>query len=190
MPRLRSFVRLCALFMLITGALIPLSWLPAPWTTWRPATCLPAGCFCETMGTGFIRQPIDTWSKVGYVLFNLALAISLIVMPELRRYLFGGLLVVTMGLEVLLRQRRRNRVSLSDRELANESRNLVSGRVRYFIAALLIYVLAQFIWTLDLSHIVCGPNSLLQGHAIWHILTAISAGLLYFYYRSVVAFDG
>jgi hypothetical protein len=57
-------------------------------------------------------------------------------------------------------------------------------RTKFFIAALLIYLLAQFIWTLDLNHIVCDPNGILQGHAIWHVLTALSAGLLYLYYRS------
>ncbi len=279
MLSLRPFIRSVALFLLITLALIPLNWLPAPWAAWRPATCMPDACFCEAIGTGFIRQPIDTWSNlafvlvglliledvlrpasarssllirrrgyglvyafaviliglgswfyhasltfagqwfdvmgmyllgtfmvlynvarlrplgnrtfaVGYVLFNLALAISLIIGPELRRYLFGGLLVVTIGLEVLLRQRRRNRVSPSERRLTNESRNPVSGKARYFIAALSIYVLAQIIWTLDLNHIVCDPNGLLQGHAVWHILTAASAGLLYLYYRSAQTFDG
>src|SRR5512137_2905849 len=160
---------------------------------WRPATCLPDACFCEAIGTGFIRQPIDTWSNLAfvlvglliledvwrssstrsnllarrrvygfvyvfavmliglgswfyhasltfvgqwfdvmgmyllgtfmvlyccarlrplssrtfalsYVLFNLTLALSLIVAPELRRYLFGWLLVVTIGLEVIIRR--------------------------------------------------------------------------------------
>ncbi len=101
------------------------------------------------------------------MLFNLALAISLIVVPELRRYLFGVLLVVTIALEVVIRRR-----------------SVTQIRTGYFIAALLIYVLAQIIWTLDLNHIVCDPTGLLQGHAIWHILTAASAGLLYLYYRS------
>ena len=104
---------------------------------------------------------------LSYVLFNLALAISLIVVPELRRYLFGGLLVVTIALEVVIRRR-----------------SVTQIRAGYFIAALLIYLLAQFIWTLDLNHIVCDPAGLLQGHAVWHALTALSAGLLYLYYRS------
>ena len=258
MPPRYSFIRPLVLFLLITLAVIPLSELPAPWDSWRPATCMPNACFCEAISTGFIHQPIDTWSNLafvlvglliledvlrpsptrsnllahrrtygviyafaviliglgswfyhasltfvgqwfdvmgmyllgtfmvlynvarlrplsnrtfafGYVLFNLALGISLIVVPELRRYLFGGLLVVTIALEVLLRWHRRNRVS---------------DRVGYFIAALLIYVLAQIIWTLDLNHVVCDSNSLLQGHAVWHMLTALSTGLLYLYYRS------
>jgi len=81
--------------------------------------------------------------------------------------LFGILLVVTIALEGMLRYRRATQI-----------------RTSYFIAALLIYVLAQIIWTLDLNHIVCDPSGLLQGHAVWHVLTASSAGLLYLYYRS------
>lgn len=276
MPALRPSTRPFALFLLITLALIPLNWLPAPWETWRPATCMPAACFCEALGTGFIRQPIDTWSNlafvlvglliladilrpsptrsnllaqprvyglvyafaviliglgswfyhasltfvgqwfdvmgmyllstfmvlynvarlrplgnrtfaVGYVLFNLALAISLIVVPELRRYLFGVLLAVTIGLEVLIRYRTQGFSRIRD-----DSTNRLKPRVQigFFIAALSIYVLAQIIWTLDLNHIVCDPNDLLQGHAVWHILTAASAGLLYLYYRSAQTFDG
>jgi len=250
------FVRPFTLFLLITLVLIPLSWLPAPWAAWRPATCLPDACFCEAIGTGFIRQPIDTWSNlafvlvglliledvlrpssirsnllarrrvyvivyavaviliglgswfyhasltfvgqwfdvmgmyllgtfmvlynvarlrplgsrnfaVSYVLFNLALGFSLIVVPELRRYLFGLLLVVTIALEVVIHRQRETQI-----------------RTIYFIAALLSYGLAQIIWTLDLNHIVCDPDGVLQGHAVWHVLTALSAGLLYLYYRS------
>ena len=262
-PYLRPFV----LFLLITLALVPLSWFQAPWSIWRPATCMPDACFCEAIGVGFIRQPIGTWSNLafvlvgwliledvwrsalarsnllarrrvygivyavavmliglgswfyhasltfvgqwfdvmgmyllgtfmvlynvarlrslsgrafalGYVAFNLALAISLIVVPELRRYLFGVLLLMTIALEY------RNRVSSTDRETLISRRNPVSADLRYFSAALLVYVLAQFIWTLDLNHIVCDPAGLLQGHAVWHVLTAWSAGLLYLYYRS------
>ncbi len=214
MPALRPFTRPFALFLLITLVLIPLSWLPAPRAAWRPATCMPGACFCEASGAGFIRQPIDTWSNlafvlvglliledilrpsstrsnllaqrrmhgivyafaviliglvswfyhasltfvgqwfdvmgmyllgtfmmlynvarlrllsnrtfaVGYVLFNLALAISLIVVPELRRYLFGGLLVVTIFLEVLIRYRTRGFSRMRD-----DSTNRLKPRVQ------------------------------------------------------------
>jgi dihydroceramidase len=259
-----------ALFLLITLVLIPLSWLPAPWTAWQPATCLPDACFCEAIGVGFIRQPIGTWSNlafvlagllmlddvwrpsstrssllaqrraygliyalaviviglgswfyhasltfvgqwldvmgmyllgtfmvlyniarlrslrsrtftVSYVLFNSALGLSLIVAPELRRYLFGVLLVVTIALEVVIRYWSRG---FSRMHRSSADRLKPRLRTGHFVAALLTYVLAQIIWTFDLNRIVCDPDSLLQGHAIWHVLTALSAGLLYLYYRS------
>lgn len=34
------------------------------WSTWLPATCFPAGCFCERIGAGWIRQPANTWSSL------------------------------------------------------------------------------------------------------------------------------
>ncbi len=273
MPPARSFVRPSVLVLSVTLALGMLSRLPSPWAAWPPATCMPEACFCESVGDGFVRQPIDTWSNlafvsvgvliledvlrpsttrsnllaqrraygviyalaviviglgswfyhasltfagqwfdvmgmyllgtfmvlynmarlrplsnrafaIGYVVFNFILGVSLIAIPELRRYLFGVLLLVTIALELLLRRRGRNRVSPSEGELIAGSRNPVSGDTGYFIAALLIYLLAQIVWTLDLNHVVCDPQSLLQGHAVWHVLTALSTGLLYWYYRS------
>ncbi len=124
-------------------------------------------------------QPLSSRTfALSYVAFNLVLGISLIVVPELRRYLFGVLLVVTIALEY------RNRVSSIKRESPSDRENPVSPRLGCFIAALLIYLLAQIIWTLDLNHIICDPYGPLQGHAVWHVLSAFSAGLLYLYYRS------
>lgn len=229
----------------------------SPWDGWLPATCLPDACFCEAIGSGLIRQPINTWSNlafvaiglliafdlrpdrsaqrsnlisrpmvrrlfalaviaiglgsmvyhaslsfvgqwldvmsmyllgvfmvlyaaarlrmthigiafaVEYVIINLTLGLLLIVWPEARRYVFGALIVIALGLEMILQRRR-----------------LTTASPRRLIAALGVYVMAQIIWTLDLNHIICDPTSVLQGHAVWHVLTAASAGLMYGYYRS------
>jgi hypothetical protein len=42
-----------------------------PWRGMRPATCMPDRCFCEGVGAGVIRQPINTWSNLGFVLVGL-----------------------------------------------------------------------------------------------------------------------
>lgn len=258
----------------------------SPWDGWLPATCLPDACFCEAIGSGLIRQPINTWSNlafvaiglliafdlrpdrsaqrsnlisrpmvrrlfalaviaiglgsmvyhaslsfvgqwldvmsmyllgvfmvlyaaarlrpsgsfrgisapmeritgrplrflaaarlgmtqagtafaIGYITINLALGLLLIVWPEARRYVFGALIVIALGLEMILQRRR-----------------LTTANPRRLIAALGVYVMAQIIWTLDLNHIICDPTSVLQGHAVWHVLTAASAGLMYLYYQS------
>jgi hypothetical protein len=39
-----------------------------PWDRLRPATCMPDRCFCEGVGVGVIRQPVNTWSNLGFVL--------------------------------------------------------------------------------------------------------------------------
>jgi len=56
---------------------------------------------------------------------------------------------------------------------------------RWLAVAALTFVVAFAIWRA--SHTggpLCDPHSLLQGHAVWHVLTAASAGALYLFYRS------
>ena len=38
-------------------------------------------------------------------------------------------------------------------------------------------------WALDITGVWCEPHSLLQGHALWHTLTAAAGGLVFGYYR-------
>ena len=64
-------------------------------------------------------------------------------------------------------------------------RQPVERRRRYFWAFIAINLLALFTWTG--SHAggwLCDPSSLLQGHALWHVLNAAAAALLYPYLRS------
>jgi magnesium-transporting ATPase (P-type) len=35
---------------------------PIQWSAWRPASCMPDGCFCEAVREGSIRQPANTAS--------------------------------------------------------------------------------------------------------------------------------
>jgi dihydroceramidase len=45
---------------------------------------------------------------------------------------------------------------------------------------------AYIIWILDNTRIVCFETSLLQGHALWHLLGAVSVVFLHQYYLSEV----
>jgi Per1-like family len=55
---------------------------------------------------------------------------------------------------------------------------------RWLWASLALYAPALGVWWLSLSgHWLCEPASLLQGHALWHVLTALSPGMLYLYFR-------
>lgn len=37
------------------------------WDDWKPATCLPDGCFCEAPRNGtLLRQPVNTWSNMSF----------------------------------------------------------------------------------------------------------------------------
>jgi hypothetical protein len=56
--------------------------------------------------------------------------------------------------------------------------------MRYFKVAYGTLIVGAAVWGLDRSHVLCNPESMVQGHALWHLLTAASALLLYMFYRS------
>ena len=43
---------------------------------------------------------------------------------------------------------------------------------------------ARVCWELDVAKKFSGPDACLQGHAVWHLLSALSLGCMYFYYRA------
>ncbi len=55
--------------------------------------------------------------------------------------------------------------------------------LRYGAAALASMLIAFVIWNLS-QHGWCDPHSLLQGHAVWHLLGALAAYLLFRFYAS------
>ena len=85
---------------------------------------------------------------------------------------FGVLLVLTLVLEVRLR----GRDGLGD--------------VRWIQYAFGTLAAAFLVWNLSKdAGPLCDPGSLLQGHAIWHLLCAVSAYCLYRYWCSATAVD-
>lgn len=38
------------------------------WQSYRSAACFPKHCFCEHIGTGFVRQPVDAVTNLAFVL--------------------------------------------------------------------------------------------------------------------------
>lgn len=125
------------------------------------------GTFMVLHAAARLRPIGDRAFTVYYLAINVALGVLLIVWPDARRYVFGVLIVAALILEAISHRRKQTTL-----------------HAKWLIAALGVYVVAQVIWTLDLNHIVCDPASVLQGHAVWHVLTAVSAGLLYGYYQS------
>jgi len=93
---------------------------------------------------------------------NAALLTVLIAVPELRRYLFA-LLVGAI--------------------LWSEWRNLqlpdAGGSARPLMAAVGVLAAGFAVWVLDLTRVVCAPESPWQGHALWHLCGAASTWLAY-----------
>ncbi|MDP3993261.1 MAG: ceramidase domain-containing protein [bacterium] len=52
---------------------------------------------------------------------------------------------------------------------------------RYFWLSILSLAVGYGIWQLDVRKIWCSPYGLWQGHAVWHLLTALAACFLYIY---------
>jgi hypothetical protein len=104
---------------------------------------------------------------ITYIVANAALGAALIAVPEVRRQLFATLVLVTIASEWWIRRQRQPRI-----------------RSGYFLAALGSFALAYGIWILDNERVLCAPESWLQGHAAWHLLSAAAAGFIFLYYRS------
>ena len=56
--------------------------------------------------------------------------------------------------------------------------------LRFYLLGILTNAVAFAIWNLDQHGLVCAPASLIQGHAAWQLLGALSLWLTFSYYRS------
>ncbi len=113
------------------------------------------------------RRIPDGRAIVIYTLLCAALVAVLILMPEVRRWLFAVLLILAILVELIF------------------ARPLRPGaRVSFYLGGILAKAVAFTIWILDQKGIVCAPHSLWQGHAVWHLLGATSLWLSFSYYRS------
>ena len=51
--------------------------------------------------------------------------------------------------------------------------------------ALVAFLVAFAVWTVDLRHIVCFPDSVFQGHAVWHVLNGVATFNIYMYFHPI-----
>jgi len=109
----------------------------------------------------------DGHAAVLYIAINTVLSCVLIFFPVARRYIFAFFSIAALLLELRFRREKR--------------RNIKS---KYLLFAFLIMLFSFCIWILDALKILCSPESLFQGHGIWHAGGAVSVWFLYLYYRS------
>ena len=126
------------------------------------------------VGSFLLVRALARWRRVSdglamplYVVLCGGLIAGLIVMPEVRRWLFAVLLILAIVVEWGFARPLRRRANFG-----------------FYIGGLLATALAFAIWILDQQGTVCAPHSLLQGHAVWHLLGAASLWLTFTYYRS------
>lgn len=133
------------------------------------------GHFVDVMGMYFLGGFLFTYglsrklrtSASAFTLGYAAVVIPLVLLqwfqPELSRYAFATLILSALGIEVICHNSLRNKL---------------------FVLAMISLGFGFVVWMLDEKKLLCWPQSCLQGHAVWHMLTAISTQFSYLYYRS------
>ena len=85
------------------------------------------------------------------------------------KFLFGALIVLTLAAKY--------RLARPEAPVTRDH--------RWFWAALAVYGFGQVIWLLSRDGApLCDPDSLLQGHALWHLTSAAAVLLVYRYLTS------
>ena len=113
------------------------------------------------------RRIPDGAAVVVYALLCMLLVTVLAVLPEVRRWLFAVLLIFAIVVE-----------------LAFACGSRPGAWIAFYFGGVVATGIAFGIWILDQEGVVCAPNSLFQGHAVWHLLGATSLWLSFSYYRS------
>lgn len=113
------------------------------------------------------RSTPDRRAMIYYALLCIVLVAILYALPEVRRWLFAVILLAAIVLELVFARPLRPQV-----------------RTGYYVAGLVANIVAFTIWNLDQRGQLCAPDSLLQGHAIWHLLGAVALWFAFLYYRS------
>jgi len=102
-----------------------------------------------------------------YLALNLFLSWLQIAIPETRRYVFAIVLIIALLFEYYFWVKTKPQIE-----------------IRWLKIGIGLLTVAYIIWILDNTRRMCFENSLIQGHAIWHILGAVSVLFLYRYYAS------
>ena len=102
-----------------------------------------------------------------YLAINLFLSWLQIAIPDTRRYVFAIVLIVALLFEYYLRLKAKPQIE-----------------ARWLSFGIGLLAGAYMIWILDNTRTVCFEYSLIQGHAVWHILGAVSVLFLHRYYMS------
>jgi hypothetical protein len=119
------------------------------------------------------RRIPDRRAMIYYGLLCAALVAILYALPEVRRWLFAVVLLAVIILELVFARPLRPQV-----------------RTGYYVAGLVANIVAFTIWNLDQRGQLCAPESLLQGHAVWHLLGAVALWFAFLYYRSERSVNG
>lgn len=102
-----------------------------------------------------------------FLTINLFLGWMQFAFPDTRRYAFAIVLIVALLFEAHYRSKAQPQIT--------------THKIHIGVGLL---AAAYIIWILDNTRTLCIETSLLQGHALWHLLGAVSVWFLYKYYAS------
>lgn len=102
-----------------------------------------------------------------FLTINIFLSGLQIAVPDTRRYVFAVVLIVALFFEAYFRRKANPRIDVKPLRLG-----------------IGLMAIAYIIWILDNTRTLCFETSLLQGHAVWHLLGAVSVWMLHRYYVS------
>jgi hypothetical protein len=112
---------------------------------------------------------LGAWSSkvswAAYLALNVLPAAALLAWPEGRRFVFAAMLVAAIASQLILEKR-------------------TTGRSRMLLAALGVLVAGGAVWVADITGTVCAPDSVFQGHAVWHFACAGAAVLAWEHHRA------
>jgi ceramidase len=109
-----------------------------------------------------------SYALAGFIAASIVFGLIQFAYPDARRILFAALLVPGIILE------------LTPWITGYSPRSRRVGAIYWALGVMLV---AYGIWLLDQTPAFCQPGSLVQGHAIWHMLGAVSAFLVFIHYR-------
>lgn len=107
-----------------------------------------------------------------YVLLGAAIVLNIVFFVEIWKWNVNVVFPIMMGMLFLL-----NLYSI-------KNSNVQKIHKKYILWSALTMVAAASLWILDRTNVMCSPTSVFQGHALWHILTALAILFIYFYYRT------
>jgi magnesium-transporting ATPase (P-type) len=97
----------------------------------------------------------------------IVLGIIILYFPMTRRYLFGMSIAFALFQSLWI-----------NKKFKPQMENI------YLWSSLACYLVAQSVWLLDKKKIWCNPHAVMNGHGIWHLLTACAAILVYMFFYS------
>lgn len=124
------------------------------------------------VGSFLLIRALARWRRISdgraialYVALCTMLTIVLVLVPEVRRWLFAVLLILAILVELAFARPLRPGARLAD-----------------YLGGIFTTTVAFGFWILDQNGIICAPENLVQGHAVWHALGALSLWLSFSYY--------